>query len=202
MTSWQPYPSSSQQPQQTQEMYEPYPTTPSPRITEAPRTSQELLPYQAYEDPFLASRRPSVSFPQAVSLAVKNWENYSGRASRSEFWWPAIMLVLADATIGNGSEAAFASFETAAASGSGPAAVGLFVLGTVLALLWLAVLVPMLSLAVRRFHDTDRSGWFALVALIPVVGYIAAAVLLAQDSKRSGARYDNPARPPHGPESL
>ena len=53
-----------------------------------------------------------------------------------------------------------------------------------LSLLWsLATLLPGLAAAVRRLHDTNRSGWWMFIALIPLVGSIILIVFLAQDTK-------------------
>jgi uncharacterized membrane protein YhaH (DUF805 family) len=46
----------------------------------------------------------------------------------------------------------------------------------------LAIMVPAIAVAVRRLHDTGRSGWWILIGLVPFVGFIALIVLLAQDS--------------------
>lgn len=47
----------------------------------------------------------------------------------------------------------------------------------------LALLVPSLSAGARRLHDTNRSGWWQLIALIPLIGTIALIIFLAQDSQ-------------------
>ena len=47
----------------------------------------------------------------------------------------------------------------------------------------LAVLVPGLAINARRLHDTGRSGWWQLIALVPVVGFIVLLIFLCQDSK-------------------
>ncbi|MDR3092938.1 MAG: DUF805 domain-containing protein [Endomicrobium sp.] len=48
----------------------------------------------------------------------------------------------------------------------------------VLNILWWALLVPSIAITTRRLHDTNRSGWFQLVGLIPVVGWIVLIILL------------------------
>ncbi len=53
----------------------------------------------------------------------------------------------------------------------------------------LALLVPSLAVAVRRLHDTDRSGWWLLIGLIPLVGFIVLIVFLAQDTKPGDNQY-------------
>jgi uncharacterized membrane protein YhaH (DUF805 family) len=49
-----------------------------------------------------------------------------------------------------------------------------------------ATILPHMAAAVRRLHDTGRSGWYLLVGSIPFIGWIALAFLLLQDSKASG----------------
>jgi uncharacterized membrane protein YhaH (DUF805 family) len=44
----------------------------------------------------------------------------------------------------------------------------------------LAVFLPTLAVQVRRLHDTDRSGWFILLAMIPLVGFIVLIVFWCQ----------------------
>lgn len=51
------------------------------------------------------------------------------------------------------------------------------------------VLLPSLGVAVRRLHDTDRSGWWILIALIPLVGTIILIVFLATEGKRHDNSY-------------
>ncbi|NTU43152.1 MAG: DUF805 domain-containing protein [Nitrospirales bacterium] len=55
----------------------------------------------------------------------------------------------------------------------------------------LAVFIPGLAVAVRRLHDTARSGWWLLIALVPVIGLIVLLVFMIQDSE--------PGRNPYGP---
>jgi uncharacterized membrane protein YhaH (DUF805 family) len=53
----------------------------------------------------------------------------------------------------------------------------------------LAVLIPGLAVAVRRLHDTDRTGWWILIGLIPIVGFIVLIVFLATDGTPGPNRY-------------
>jgi len=47
----------------------------------------------------------------------------------------------------------------------------------------IAALLPGIAAATRRLHDTDRSGWWQLICLVPIVGFIILIVFLAQDSR-------------------
>lgn len=56
----------------------------------------------------------------------------------------------------------------------------------------LAVLLPSLGVLVRRLHDTGRSGWWFLLAFIPVIGTIILLVFMCQDSKEDNQYGPNP----------
>jgi len=53
----------------------------------------------------------------------------------------------------------------------------------------LAVFVPSIAVAVRRLHDTERSGWWLLIALVPFIGAIVLLVFMVQDSKPGKNQY-------------
>ncbi len=53
----------------------------------------------------------------------------------------------------------------------------------------LVVLLPSLAVSVRRLHDTDRSGWWMLVSLVPLIGVVVLIVFFTQDSDRSANRF-------------
>jgi uncharacterized membrane protein YhaH (DUF805 family) len=101
-------------------------------------------------------------------VVLENYANFTGRARRAEFWWYvlanfiiSIIFNIIDAVIGSG-------------MGGGIGVIGL--------IYSLAVLVPGLAVAVRRLHDTNKSGWWLLIALIPLVGIIVLIVFWATDS--------------------
>lgn len=117
---------------------------------------------------------PQVSFKDAVSTCLHKYVVFTGRARRSEYWffWLFCFVVsvaarLIDGAIGNNS----------------------FVIGLVAAL---GLFLPQLAAAIRRLHDTDRSGWFFLLAFIPLVGGIILLVFLCQDSKGQNRFGDSP----------
>ena len=63
---------------------------------------------------------------------------------------------------------------------------GVGTLGMVYAL---GVLLPSLGVAVRRLHDTDRSGWWLLIGLIPLIGLIVLIVFFVMDSQPGQNRF-------------
>lgn len=158
-----------------------------------------LAPYTAVYD---TNPRPSVSIVQAAKLWLKNWKNFSGRASRSEYWWvtlatfivmTVLMVVLSLIVLG----------AVAASNGSDTAVgVALASMYGIMALVSLAAFVPSLSLGIRRLHDTNQSGWMYLLTFIPSIGGIILLVLMAQASNPAGARFDDAAQPLYGPENI
>lgn len=96
-----------------------------------------------------------MNFQESIKVCFSKYADFTGAASRSEYWWFALATFL-------GSAAASTINQT---------------LG---ALFSLAVLLPSLAAAARRLHDTGRTAWWLLIGLVPLVGLIVLIVLLAQ----------------------
>ena len=108
--------------------------------------------------------------------ALKKYATFSGRSQRSEYWYfllfyLIIYLVLA---VVDGITGSFS-----AKSG----------IGLLTGIFSLAMLLPGLSVAVRRLHDTGRSGWWIFIGLIPLIGGIVLIVFLVQDSEAGANRF-------------
>ena len=104
--------------------------------------------------------------------ALKQYADFNGRARRKEYWMFILfymILYVALTVVG--------------------AVIGTVLLST---LFTLALLVPSISIAARRLHDTGRSGWWQLIALIPLIGAIVLIVFLAQDSHDENGYGPNP----------
>ena len=128
---------------------------------------------------------------QAFSRFFTKYATFSGRASRSEYWWWQLAYALISTVLyGVLMVLGFsgATFDSVTGdSQPGP----LFGLGIALFAIWgLAVLVPNLALIWRRLHDTNRSGAFYFLALIPFVGGIILLVFTLLESDPAGARFD------------
>jgi uncharacterized membrane protein YhaH (DUF805 family) len=90
---------------------------------------------------------------------LRNYVVFSGRASRSEFWYWILFTVLVSI--------ALSIIDVGLVSGN----------TSVLSSIWsLATFLPSLALGVRRLHDTDRSGWWWLIAFVPLIGIIVLIV--------------------------
>lgn len=117
-----------------------------------------------------------MSFVDAIRSVLTQYVGFRGRARRSEYWW----FYLFTSILG---------FLTACLSGE---AVGSYIA----VIVGLALILPSLAVSVRRLHDTDRSGWFLLLALIPIVGGIIVLVFHVQDSTPGPNRFGpNPKDP-------
>lgn len=113
-----------------------------------------------------------VSFKEAVEKALKeNYCNFSGRASRSEFWWFYLFTLI----LGVAVDIVFCWSQNAMNVASG--------------LIGLALLLPNLGIAVRRLHDIGKSGWWIFISLIPIVGWILLIVWYCKDSQMQPNEY-------------
>lgn len=101
---------------------------------------------------------------------LKKYATFTGRSRRKEYWFFAlfniiisIVLTIVDTVFGT------LSVETG--------------LGLLSGVYSLAVLIPSIAVTVRRLHDVGRSGWWLLIAFLPLVGVIVLLVFMLQDSK-------------------
>ena len=128
----------------------------------------------------------------SFSIAFKRyWQKYatfSGRASRSEYWWWALVSFIVGTALG----AVYLPSLLAGSSGGSDVHMnaGLALSGGLGAIWGLATIVPSLALTFRRLHDANFSAWFYLLAFIPVVGGIVILILVLMPSNPAGARFD------------
>jgi len=97
-----------------------------------------------------------VGFGEAVGLFYKNYFNFNGRATRAEYWWPALMQLLIYSVL-------IIGFIVTAGLES-DVWIGILV---VIALIFaFGNLIPNYAVAARRFHDLDQTGWLVLVFVV------------------------------------
>lgn len=108
-----------------------------------------------------------MNFQQAVTAYFQNYANFNGRARRSAYWWVALFNVIVGIVAGMLDRILGLAYTMSTAAG--PMSLGY---GPIYTIVLLALLVPSLALSVRRLHDRDKSGWWLLIGLIPIVGAI------------------------------
>lgn len=130
------------------------------------------------------------SFGAAVSRFFRNYAVFSGRASRSEYWWVALLNVLVYFGLGIVSGVVGTIGATPATAGGTDPGPFFSIPATLFGLFWLAIIVPSLALGVRRLHDANLAGWFLLLGLVPGVGSIILFIFALLPSNPAGARFD------------
>lgn len=99
-----------------------------------------------------------MTFGESIQTCFSKYADFSGRASRSEYWWWALFVFL-----------------TTLAAG--------VVNDKISALFSIAVMLPGLAVGARRLHDIDKSGWLQLLYLIPVLGWILLIYWATQEGR-------------------
>ena len=120
-----------------------------------------------------------MDFMTAVRTCLSKYVDFSGRAQRSEFWYFVLFSFLVqvvasilDAIIGTDFDDTSGGLLSTVAS--------------------LALFLPSIAVAARRLHDIGKSGWWQLLAIIPIIGWIIVIIWYCTDTKRG----DNQ----HGPD--
>ncbi|GGE73695.1 DUF805 domain-containing protein [Shewanella carassii] len=101
--------------------------------------------------------------------AIKKYADFTGRARRTEYWMFTLFYIIFSLVVS-----------------AIDYALGTTVLGLIYSL---GLLLPSIAVAARRLHDTDRSGWWQLLAFIPIVGWIVLLVFYCQDSEVGDNRF-------------
>ena len=102
-----------------------------------------------------------MNFIESIKVCYKKFFDFSGRASKSEYWWFQLYGIIIYGL--------------------------LFVFQGDLVLLFsilsIANTIPLWAAAVRRLHDTDKSGWFVFISIIPFIGLFIIVLLIGDGSK-------------------
>ena len=102
-----------------------------------------------------------MNFIESIKICYKKFFDFSGRASKSEYWWFQLYTIIIYGLM--------------------------FVfqgdLVLVFSILAIANIIPVYAAAVRRLHDTDKSGWMVLISAIPLIGLFIFFLLMSDGSK-------------------
>jgi uncharacterized membrane protein YhaH (DUF805 family) len=134
-----------------------------------------------------------MNFMDAVKAVYGKYVTFSGRSRRSEYWWWVLYMIITGIVVGI-IEYSLGLGTGTVSSGSGELAATYN--GGPLSGLWsLLNLLPGIGVAIRRLHDTDRSGWWLLIALVPLIGAILLIVWFATKGTTGPNRFgDDPIR--------
>ena len=115
-----------------------------------------------------------MGFGEAVKSFWSHYSKFKGRSRRSEYWWIQLFLVLTNLAV--------AAIDLALMDGD----VDRFIAnggGGIVGLIWILVtIVPALAVLVSRLHDTGKTGWWALIGFVTLIGGIVLLVFTVLDS--------------------
>jgi uncharacterized membrane protein YhaH (DUF805 family) len=116
---------------------------------------------------------------EGVAMALRRSADFNGRSQRMEYWMFQLALFLLYLLI-----AVLAVPFVRLSGGDGWAAAY-----SLRALVQIVLLIPLVAIQVRRFHDQDRSGWFVLLNLIPFVGGLIVLLFMCLEGTRGANRF-------------
>ena len=114
---------------------------------------------------------------EAVRVCFIKYAQFRGRARRAEFWWFMLFLFVLGIGVDLTDTMIFGySWEE-------------YAMGPMGAVYTLATIIPSIAVGVRRLHDTNRSGWWSLLVLVPLIGWIILIVWWAKSGAQEQNRY-------------
>ncbi|MBM3659054.1 MAG: DUF805 domain-containing protein [Actinobacteria bacterium] len=111
-------------------------------------------------------------------VVLERYAQFQGRANRPEYWWYALANFILF----------IALYVVALVFGQVADALGVIAVIVIIGA-WLGLLIPTLAVAVRRLHDSDKSGWFLLFYFVPCVGGIIVLIFLVTAGTPGPNRY-------------
>ncbi len=101
--------------------------------------------------------------------ALKKYAVFSGRSRRKEYWYFVLFTVLISIAL-SVIDGLIGTYDSSAG------------VGLLSGIFSLAILIPGIAVSIRRLHDIDRTGWWVLISLVPIIGWIVLLVFHLQDS--------------------
>ena len=142
---------------------------PPPRQTQMPTTAQPAPGGYTYA----ATAHPT-DFAGSVKAVFSKFATFTGRARRPEFWWFSLFSFVSNIAI------SFVEF----------VALGYWGEYSFISTLYsFALLIPSLAVGARRLHDIGKSGWWQLIALIPLIGWIILIIWFAKKGDEGANAY-------------
>lgn len=128
----------------------------------------------------MTESKPMVTFPEAIKSSLRQYIGFSGRATRAEYWWWVLGVVVVSILLSILDSIIF-GFEVDSPSVFQP-------------IFGLAILLPGMAVTARRLHDIGQTGWWQLVwhsiALVAWIPLVSAFITLAIVSEAGGVAFD------------
>lgn len=115
-------------------------------------------------------------------MPLKRYADFEGRSRRKEYWMFTLLTLIIYVVVG----LLFVAAGSIDDNFSSPFSIILLILAAVIVL---ALVVPSVAVAVRRFHDQDKSGWFYLLSFVPYAGSIILLVFMCLEGTRGPNRF-------------
>ena len=120
-----------------------------------------------------------MTFIESIKTCFKKYITIKGRAPRSEYWWFQAMFVPFFLFVVIMSEAE--NLES-----SSELIIWFYLLCFVIVII---SLIPVITVTIRRFHDTNKSGWYFLLGFIPLVGSLIVTVMMIPEGTKGKNKY-------------
>lgn len=123
-----------------------------------------------------------MTFSQSIRTVFSKYATFQGRAGRPEFWWWVLFVILVSLVtqfIDGFLIGPLLGFDAFDSDGGQPLSL----------LVSLGFLLPNLAVSVRRLHDIDRSGWWLLIGLVPLIGVIVLIYWYVQPGSEGSNRF-------------
>ena len=141
------------------------------------------VPQQLGTPEFSPRPQQMMGFMDALTTVLRNkYGTFAGRASRSEYGWSYLGIGVISMVL------QIVALVGAFALGSLNEGLGLL-FGLVGFVGVFALIIPCLTVSVRRLHDTGKSGWMLLIILIPCIGFILWLVWMIEDGQAHANAY-------------
>ena len=120
-----------------------------------------------------------MTFIESIKTCFKKYITIKGRAPRSEYWWFQAMFVPLFLFVVIMSEAE--NLES-----SSELIIWFYLLCFVIVII---SLIPVITVTIRRFHDTNKSGWYFLLEFIPLIGWLIVLAMLIEKGTEGKNRF-------------
>lgn len=111
-----------------------------------------------------------------MMMPLQRYADFSGRSRRKEYWMFFLFVIIVALVLG------IVEGVLGLTGMIGP-------YGPLTALFLLGIIIPGIAVQVRRFHDQDKTGWFVLLGLIPIVGGLIVLVFMCLEGTRGPNQY-------------